>query len=240
MTYDEVQPEHCQHRSFVYRKFSDLSVSWSEINGYAAALSIHDPKSEIKYAQKMALCDLSYLQRIGFKGKCTNEWLLKQGITIPENINNAVVLSDGALVAKLGQNDILILDHLENNTDIKRKLEQQWHSDYADDNHGCGYMMPRQDSHSCICISGIHAPEMFSTLCAVDLRTHKFNNLAIAQTSVARISTIIIRRDLGETPAYYVLVENVSLDYLWECINDAMQESSGELVGLSCLLDLMA
>ncbi len=240
MTYNEVQPKYCEHRSFVYRKFDNLSVTWSEVNGYAAVLSVHDYKSELEYAQKMALCDLSHLQRIGFKGKNTNEWLLKQQIDIPPNINTAEVSSHGYLVAKLGAQDILILDHLENNTSITHTLEQQWQSDYTQDNHNCGNIMPRQDSHACFCVCGTNAPKMFSTLCAIDLRTDKFDNLAITQTSLARINTIIIRHDIGDTPAYYVLIENVSAEYCWDCIQEAMQEYSGQLIGLSSLTDLIA
>ena len=238
MDYSEVLPENCQHRSFVYRKFNNLSASWSEINGYAVALSIHDAKSEHQYAQTMALCDLSYLQRIGFKGKNTNEWLQKQQIKTPQNINTAEISSDGYLVAKLGAQDILILDNLENNSNIKNTLDRQWNNDYKQDNHCCGNIMPRQDSHACFCICGENAPEMFSTLCAIDLRTNKFDNLMIAQTSLARISTIIIRSDIGNTPAYFVLVENVSAEYCWDCIQDAIQELSGKIIGLSCLIDL--
>ena len=187
----------------------------------------------------MALCDLSFLQRIGFKGKGTNQWLLKQHIRTPENINSAEILNNGCLIAKLGAHDVLILDRLENKTNIKSILERQWQEDYAQDNHTCGNIMPRQDSHACFCVSGVNAPEMFSTLCAIDLRTNKFKNLMIAQTSVARISAIIIRSDIGNTPCYYILVENVSAEYCWDCIQDAMQEHSGQLIGLSCLINLI-
>ena len=156
---------------------------------------------------------------------------------IPQNINTANISSDGYLIAKIGAQDILILDHLENKTNIKYTLEQQWNNDYAQDNHSCGNIMPKQDSHACFCVCGENAPEMFSTLCAVDLRTNKFGNLMIAQTSLARISAIIIRSDIGNTPSYYVLVENVSAEYCWDCIQDAMQEYSGQLIGLSCLIE---
>ncbi len=240
MNYNEVQPEYCQHRSFVYRKFDNLSVTWSDINGYAAVLSAHDTKLEIEYAQKMALCDLSHIQRIGFKGIGSNEWLSSQQITIPQDINTAEISSNGCLIARIGNQDILILDHLENKTNIKPVLEQQWHHDYALNNHSCGNIMPRQDSHSCFYVCGVSAPEMFSTLCAVDLRIKKFNNLMIAQTSLARINAIIIRCDVGDTPGFYVLVENVSSEYCWNCIEEAMQDYSGQLIGLSCLIDLMS
>ena len=42
------QANHFQRRSFVYRKFDTLPVVWSEINGYASAVSIQDAESELK------------------------------------------------------------------------------------------------------------------------------------------------------------------------------------------------
>lgn len=239
MTSKAAQADQYKHRSFVYRKFANLTASWAEINGYAAVLKIKDVNAELQSAQKLALCDLSYLQRVGFKGRSANKWLLQQKITIPQNINSAQVVNNDYLVARLGVQDILILGHIENKTNIKQTLEQKWYQDYSLDSENCGYILPRQDSHACFYVCGIHAAEMFSTLCAIDLRTHKFENLMIAQTSLARITATIIRCDTGNTPGYYVLVENVSSEYCWDAIQDAMQEFSGQIIGLSCLIDLI-
>ena len=73
MSSNKVQPIHCKSRSIVYRKFDSLPVTWTEFNGYASAHSIRDPDPERSYAQQMTLCDLSYVQRVGFKGAGTNE-----------------------------------------------------------------------------------------------------------------------------------------------------------------------
>ncbi len=240
MSNDKVQPNHYERRSFIYRKFRKLPVTWSEMNGHASVHAIHAPESELRYAQQMALCDVSYLQRVGFKGAGTIDWLSKQGIKIPENINTTAILSNDCLIARLGANDILILDSLKNKTDVPNKLEQQWHQDYAPDSEPCGFIMPRQDSHACFCVSGINAPEIFSTLCAIDLRASKFANHAIAQTSLARLGAIIIRHDIGNHIAFYVLTESVSAEYCWDCLDDAMQEFSGQAIGSSTLTKLIA
>ena len=204
-----------------------------ESNGYAYVHSIHDSETELKHAQQMALSDLSYLQRIGFKGAGTTEWLENQNITIPTNINTAELTNDGCMVARLGSNDILILDNFKNSSNTPNKLEQKWHHEYASNMEPCGFIMPRQDSHTCFCVSGINAPEMFSTLCAVDLRINKFTNHMIAQTSLARLGAIIIRHDINNIINFLVLVESVTAEYCWDCLHDAMQEFSGQVIGSS-------
>lgn len=237
MENNNIQASQCERRSFVYRKLEALSATWAETNGYAYAALIHDAASEVNYVQQLALCDMSHLQRVGFKGAGTIEWLASQQTYAPTDINTAVISPDGSLISRLGTNDILIVDNLKNPVNVPQNLARQWQQDYAPDKTPCGFIMPRQDSHACFCVSGINAPEMFSTLCAVDLRAHKFSNFMIAQTSLARIGAIIIRSDIGTLNNYYVLVENVTAQYCWECLHDAMSALSGQVIGASTLVN---
>jgi sarcosine oxidase subunit gamma len=81
---------------------------------------------------------------------------------------------------------------------------------------------------------------MFAKICGVDLRPAHFPIGAIAQTSVAKMSAIIIRADLGSTIAYHVCADIASADYLWTCLEDAMAEYGGRIVGLAALRALQA
>jgi len=238
MSKTTIIPENFKHRSFVYRKFESLHVTWSEINGYAAVSSIFEPELETNYAQQLALCDLSYLQRTGFKGAGTCEWLESQNIKIPTKVNYALSNENGCLIARLGSSDILILDSLQNETNFPIKLERQWHQHYSQGNKTCGFIVPRQESHACFSVAGKYVPEIFAKLCAIDLRTEKFPNHTIAQTSLARLGTIIIRHDLDILTNYLVLVESASAEYCWDCLLDAMQEFNGQIIGTSALLAL--
>ena len=80
-------------------------------------------------------------------------------------------------------------------------------------------------------ITGEKASAMFAKICGIDLRAKSFDNHAIAQTSVARSNTIIIRDDLGAVPAYHMLGDSASAGYMWMCLNDAMEEFDGGPVG---------
>ena len=235
MTDSTITPDKCLRRSFLYRKFDLSQTTWEKINDYAT-VSVIDKNNEIKYAQHLALSDLSYLQRIGFKGAGTCEWLENQNINIPTNINTTLSTENGCLVARLGNNDVLILDSIKNQTSVPITLEQAWQRDYSQLNKPCGFIMPRQDTHACFSISGTYAAEMFSKLCAIDLRTTKFKNNMIAQTSLARLGAIIIRHDLNALTNYLLLVESASAEYAWDCLIDAMQEFNGQIIGLTTLL----
>ncbi len=65
-----------------------------------------------------------------------------------------------------------------------------------------GYPLPRQDSHACFGLTGGNVPGMLAKLCAVDLRPQKFNNLSVAQTSIARVASIVIRSNISGICSY--------------------------------------
>ena len=102
---------------------------------------------------------------------------------------------------------------------------------------GC-YLLPRRDSHYWFVICGDGAAEMFSKLCAVDLRPVVFAVGHVAQTTAARSNVVTIRADIGSTLAYHVLGDSASAEYMWDCLLDAMQEFNGTPVGLDALISL--
>ncbi len=96
--------------------------------------------------------------------------------------------------------------------------------------NGC-YTMPRADSHAWFRIAGRDAARMLAKLCRVDLRPHRFDDLEIAQTIVARLSAIVVRDDIGESLAYHLLADSASALCLWDCLVEAMAEFDGAVVG---------
>ena len=96
-------------------------------------------------------------------------------------------------------------------------------------------LLPRADSHCWFALTGIHAAETFSKVCAVDLRSGKFAQGEVAQTSIARVNAIIVRNDLGPTPCFYILSDVSSAEFLWLSLLDAMLEFKGAAVGTAAL-----
>jgi sarcosine oxidase subunit gamma len=87
-------------------------------------------------------------------------------------------------------------------------------------------------------VVGAEVRQMLSKICAINLNLDEFPNLKIAQTIIADLSVIIIRHDLGLTPCFYLLADIALTEYLWEVLQDAMDEFAGATVGLAALLTL--
>jgi sarcosine oxidase subunit gamma len=123
---------------------------------------------------------------------------------------------------------------LHGNAPKLAELADGWSIETAD---GC-YLVPRQDSHFRFMVTGRHAASAFAKICGVDLRPNTFEDLAIAQTSIAKSTAMVIRDDVGGTPAYHLLGDSASAGYMWDCLLDAMAEFGGRPVGLDALLAL--
>jgi sarcosine oxidase subunit gamma len=52
------------------------------------------------------------------------------------------------------------------------------------------------------------------------------------------MSGIVIRADLGQVPAFHLLADIASAEYLWGAVLDAMAEFDGGPVGLDALRKL--
>lgn len=231
-----LDPATLKRRSFVYRKLAAAGAEFAEINGGAIAMRYPaGGTDETEAARRMALADLSVLPHGGFKGRGTVEWLTAQGLDIGADSNKAYRQSGGELAARLAPTEIFLLDSLAGSGALIRRLNDAWQWAPSTPRPQQGYPTPRQDSHAWFMVTGSRAPEMFAKICGVDLRPAHCPIGAIAQTSVAKMSAIVIRADLGRTVAYHLLADIASAEYLWTCVEDAMAEYDGRIVGLAAL-----
>lgn len=204
-------------RSFVSRK-----LAAADLGGDRESLS------------RLALVDLSPLPRIGFKGRGTIPAMQTAGLTLDAIPNRAFRQPDGGLCAVLAPGEIVLLSGLAGDGALVRRLAESWS---IDDPRGT-YLVPRSSTHAWFRILGRFAPAMFAKLCAIDLRPHRFAELAIAQTSVAKLTGIVVREDLGGVPGFHLLADSASSEYVWDCVLDAMNEFGGRPAGLSALREL--
>jgi sarcosine oxidase subunit gamma len=183
---------------------------------------------------QFGMVDLSPLPRTGFKGRGTIPAMQAAGLQVEAKPNQAFRQSDGSLCAVLAPGEVMVLSGLSGSDALVRRLESGWSMDDPRDT----YVVPRSSTHAWFRIIGRDAPAMFAKICGVDLRPHKFAELAIAQTSVVKLTGIIIREDVSGTPGFHLLADSASAEYVWDCVLDAMDEFGGRPAGLPALREL--
>lgn len=175
----------------------------------------------------MDACNLSELTaspRLGFRGADSASYLEGHGYHLPRLPNQAERQDDGSWVARLSQSEYLLLGAAGDGGARIVALEQQWSLDDSLRN----YLLPRQDSHAWLQLSGAQASAVMAKLCGVDLREQAFPAGSVAQTSAARINVIVI--NVGG--ALQLLFDRPSLAYFRAAVLDAMVEFEGGMQGL--------
>lgn len=181
--------------------------------------------------QQCALVDLTEVSRVGFRGTDSAAYLLARGFMLPDAPNRVVTQADGSHVARLSQTEYLILGSLQDRGERIADEEARWEMD-----HSANYLLPREDSHAWLQLSGDCIAQVMAKLCGVDLRAQAFAPGAVAQTSAARINVIVINPGSVSTPAFQILFDRASLEYFTGAMLDAMVEFDGKVLGIEALL----
>ncbi|MEE5055380.1 sarcosine oxidase [Pseudomonas alliivorans] len=173
----------------------------------------------------MPLCtleDLTDLPRVGFRGTDSAAYLTARGFDLPDAPNRAMTQADGSHVARLSQTEYLLLGSAQDQGQRIADEEVRWELD-----HIANYLLPRQDSHAWLQLSGVCISEVMAKLCGVDLRVHAFPTGAVAQTSAARINVIVVNVGAQSVPCFQILFDRASLAYFKDAVLDAMAEFDG-------------
>jgi sarcosine oxidase subunit gamma len=230
MTAEMTTPEQFLRRSPLLPALKKAGAQWLPIGDAA----VGDGLGSVEAARHLAIADLSPLPRLGFKGRETIAAMQKRGVEVEPQPNRAFRQPDGGLCLVLAPGEVILLGPLSGNGERLAELHDGWRLEDGERT----YPLLRRDSHAWFLITGAKAPELFAKICAVDLRPEKFPDLAIAQTSVAKISAIVTRADLGGTLAFHVLADSASALYFLECLTDAAQEFGSQFSCLKIARDL--
>jgi sarcosine oxidase subunit gamma len=225
-----VEPVAFARRSPLRRRLQAVGATWHALGDAAVA----DTVSEAAAPAAITIVDLSPLPRLGFKGRGTVAAMQRRGITLEATPNLAFRQADGGLSLVLGAGEVLLLSGLDGGGEKLVQLEADWRIE--DDERT--YPIPRRDSHAWLAVAGAGLPQMFAKLCAVDLSHDKFADLAIAQTSIAKMSAILVRADAGASPVFHLLVDSGAALYFCDCLLDAADEFGGRIGGLKTLQKL--
>lgn len=225
-----VRPEDYLRRTPLQTVLASHGVAWTSIGDAAVA----DGQGDAAAVDNLAIADLSPLPRVGFKGRDTIEAMQRRGLHVERAPNRAYRQPDGSLCLVLGPGEVMVLGPLSGQAAGIDGLMSSWRLEDQERT----YPLLRRDSHAWFAITGRKAPEMFAKICAIDLRLDKFRDLSIAQTSVAKLTAIINRADIGAVPVFHLLADSASALYLFDCLLDAFAEFGGRIVGLNAMREI--
>lgn len=186
---------------------------------------------ECQQIQQCAVVDLTNMPRVGFRGTDSASYLSAAGFELPDALNTLCHQANGSIVARLSATEYLLLGAMFDFGESVSALELGWEL-----NDSANYLLPRQDSHAWIQLTGNWVALVMAKLCAVDLSAEAFTTGQIAQTSVARINAMVMNVSDAQAPKFNILCDRASVLYLWNVLLDAIVEFDGKAVGIDGLL----
>lgn len=174
----------------------------------------------------ISLADVTCSNRIGFRGQQAATFLQAQGLEVPSQANRALVMNNGLIILRLSQTEFWLLDIDNQHSQLMIKLET-----LADMTKQVTRLYT-QHSQAMFIINGDDCPQMFAKVCAVNLHLDAFESGAIAQTSVARVSSVVVNVSEKAQPTCFIILSDISsAHYLWQALEDAATEFQSKSIG---------
>lgn len=199
------------------------SAQWEVINGMNIAVEFADAAIEEARKKVLGVADVSCFSRYGVKGPNATQWLVDHGIAIPTNANAWTLCEQKTLVLRLGSSEFLIEDQLGGAACSRLASDTTRVASV--------YKVPRADA--AFIVSGSEALNLFSELCALDLREKSLAAKDLIMTQVAGISATMIRQTLNAEPVYRIWCDGTYGPYMWEVLIEIATELGGGAVGLA-------
>lgn len=122
----------------------------------------------------------------------------------------------GSLVIGSGPGEWLLLGDIGTAVEIADRLDR--------DDDGLVSVVDITHGRALLRLSGAAAVDLLSKVCAVDLAERTTPNGSAFRSSVAKLTTDVVRDDVGATPSYVLHCERSSGQYLFDALLDAGAE----------------
>ncbi len=122
----------------------------------------------------------------------------------------------GTLVIGSGPGEWFLLGDIGTAVEIADRLDR--------DDDGLVSVVDITHGRALMRLSGAAAADLLSKVCAVDLAERMTPNGSAFRSSVAKLTTDVIRDDVGTTPSYVLHCERSSGQYLFDALLDAGAE----------------
>jgi sarcosine oxidase subunit gamma len=158
----------------------------------------------------LTLSEITVRGVLHLRGSDTETALQESGMKIGE-----VKETQLALVARLRHDEFVLMtrDRHGSMRGLRTVIGDR-HITLTDITHGrCGLLL-----------AGEAAAGVLRKVCGLDFGDAAFPNLYAAQTSLAKVRTLIIRADIHDIPAYGLFVDRSLARYVWDVVYDAAQE----------------
>ncbi len=200
----------------VHDALQKLNGSWRELNGMPTLFS--RPEDAV-HSTQLGIADLSFLTRFGIKGKNAANWLIQQGISVPDRPNSWHTLPEGGIIARLGLTEFLIEDSITSTIAPQLTAACQHPPTKV-------YPVLRQDL--AIALTGTAIPELLRQTCNINFQALPLTEHPVIITTAIGVNVTII----PSQPCYRIWCDYTYGEYVWQTLLAIVQQLGGDAIGV--------
>lgn len=178
----------------------------------------------------VGICDVTYLAKVNIQGKKSDELLAQTSNSRVPKVGHSVAIArpnEGSLpvrLVRLTDDRFLLLGEADDCRDLQGSM------DFLADNVRCAHVEDFTSSFTAILVVGPKSSGLLKKLSSANLDAVPLDGCL--QTSIARVGSVLVRWNLGETPGWLLLVSRDHGEYVWECVLSAGHEFDIEPFGM--------
>ena len=172
----------------------------------------------------VALCDLSFLPRLGLNGPGVTGWLQTQDIEVPAAIYELAALSDGSSIVRIGTNEVIIEGVPGAGTIDKLTAALETETKNV-------FNVTRDEAS--LALAGPAAADVLAQTCSVLVRD--LLQQALVYTRVAGVSAAVFQQELNGFNCVRLVFDPSYGIYMWRELLKIIAEYGGGAVGYACL-----
>ncbi len=203
----------------IHDALQELNGSWRDLNGMPTLFS--RPEDVVNYT-RLGIADLSFLTRFGVKGKNAANWLIQQGISLPDRPNSWCQLPKGEIIARLGLTEFLIEDSMTSTIAPQLAAACQYPPAKV-------YPVLRQDL--AIALTGLAVPELLRQTCNINFQALSLTEHYVILTTAIGVNVTIIPGERNGQPFYRIWCDRTFGEYVWQTLLKIVHELGGDAIG---------
>ncbi|MGB0387588.1 MAG: sarcosine oxidase subunit gamma family protein [Ardenticatenaceae bacterium] len=218
----------------LYQTHLSLNARFGEVSEWKVAQSVSQESAELSAARDgVALSDLSDRAKVMVEGALASE-LLGLALGVAEvAINSGVAVGDDTYVYRLRRDRFYVSAPTGQEAAMRSILNAA-----LAEVDGLVTVTDMTNGRAELLLAGPNSATCLSRVCGLDFYETKFPNHTAKQSSVAKTRQLIMRRDIGDLPAYYISGGRSFAVYLWKIILEAGQDLAIRPIGRKTVAEL--
>lgn len=214
----------------IFETVKQLNAVFFELDDWQVVRNFGDVEAETAVlTQSVGLCDQSHNGKIRIEGKTAGAMLDADELTV--GAGKAV---DYGRLYRL-RRDLFFVCTAADVRETAAVLAQQ-----ASDSPDLLTVTDVTHGNAELCLIGPNSAELLSRLCGLDFHDNQFPDGAAKQTSAAKTTQLIIRRDLSSVPVYALIGARSLAAYLWQTILEAGPDLGIQPVGAAAVKQIVS